>query len=223
MSLKEQDPTGNIENYVQDGLLFLLDGKNKGNVSGAWTSVAGNTYSFTNHGATFGTDYVQFDGVDDYLQGSSPGSSVVPSRTAGTVEVVCDFEGSSTGVIFYPRANNKTCICFGTTAFYYGVDNTSSRNYYYPLRTLAKASWSVSSARRYENGVSMSLSESKNYVTGVNTSYNLIGKRNNSTTPYFFKGKIYSIRVYTKQLTQAEVLQNLAVDNARFNLGLTLT
>ena len=57
---------GNISNYVQDGLVLLLDGIDKGNVSGAWTDLIGGK-SFTNHGATFNDDNVQFDGTDDYL------------------------------------------------------------------------------------------------------------------------------------------------------------
>lgn len=38
----------------------------------------------------------------------------------------------------------------------------------------------------------------------------------------FFAGKIYSIRLYNRQLTSTEVAANLAVDNIRFSMGLTL-
>ena len=40
-----------------------------------------------------------------------------------------------------------------------------------------------------------------------------------STNQSFFKGKIYSIRVYSRKLTEAEQRQNLAVDIARFGIG----
>ena len=37
-----------------------------------------------------------------------------------------------------------------------------------------------------------------------------------------FKGKVFSVRVYSRILTQSEMLFNQSVDNTRFNLGLTL-
>ena len=230
LMLLQEDSAGNLSNYVQDGLILHLDGKEKGNNAGKWTDVK-NGYQYTNNGATFNSDHVYFDGVDDYLQGANPSNNAMPlgaagSGTYGTIEVVLDFENLNiaAGTVFVPRGNSKIALYLGSTgSMLYAVDNASSRNYYYPISTLQKASWSISSVRRYENGSPMTLSTSKSYFSGVSTSYNLIGKRNNSSTPRFFKGKIYSIRIYNKQLTQAEVLQNLAVDNVRFNLGLTLT
>ena len=223
VNLTINQDAGASPSYVSDGLVLWLDGKEKGGTTAWVDKVSG--YTFTNYGATFNDDCVEFDGVDDYLRGANPDSSVIPSRTGGTIEVVCDFTnwGVEAGCIFIPRANSKMCACFGSTGgFFYGIDNTSSRNYYFPISSLSKASFSVSSERYYENGSPMTLSSTKNYFSGISTSYNLIGKRNNSSTPRFFKGKIYSIRIYNRQLTEAEVLANLAVDNARFNLGLTL-
>ena len=37
-----------------------------------------------------------------------------------------------------------------------------------------------------------------------------------------FGGKLFSVRVYSRILTQSEMLFNQSVDNTRFNLGLTL-
>ena len=47
---------------------------------------------------------------------------------------------------------------------------------------------------------------------------NCIGKNGGST----FNGKVFSIRIYNRILNVNEVMQNLAVDNIRFGLGLTL-
>ena len=55
--------------YVTDGLVFWLDGIDKGGTT-AWVEKI-NNYSFENHGATFNTDHVYFDGVDDYLDSMS--------------------------------------------------------------------------------------------------------------------------------------------------------
>lgn len=214
-------PGSRISDYVQGGLILLLDGKNKGGTSGVWSNLVGNG-SFTRHGATFNSDHVYFDGIDDYLDSTNLSSTFFPSRTAGTIEVVCDNENfeEAMGVIIIGRGASRLCAAISKSkGFYYASDNTSSRAYNLPLVTAAKASISISSARQYENGVGLSLSSGKDYLSGFNGTYNYIGRRNSGT---YFKGKIYSIRVYSKQLTKAEVLQNLSVDNLRFNLGLTL-
>lgn len=224
MALNEEDPAGNIENYVQNGLFLLLDGKNKGGTNGVWKTIAGTWtgYSFTNYGATFNKDHVYFDGVDDYLRCSSMGTATnLPQRTAGTVEVVYENENLGTySVIFIPKQVSRLSAAINANNYFlYCADNTNSRSYTCPIVSESKASVSVSSARAYENGVAISRSSDKTYLSGVDSNYYYIGKRKSGN---HFKGKIYSIRLYSRQLTEAEVLQNLAVDNVRFNLGLTL-
>lgn len=218
-------PGGDISDYVQDGLFLLLDGKEKGNTDGVWKTIAGTWagYSFTNYGATFNSDNVSFDGIDDYLRCSSMGTATnFPQRTAGTIEIVCDNEnfGLSLGVIFIPKTAARLAAAITSgKLFQYGADSTSSRAYKCPIVTLAKSSLSASSARRYENGVALELSSGTSYLSGISSNYYYIGRNSGGN---YFKGKIYSIRIYSKQLSESEVLQNLAVDNIRFNLGLTL-
>lgn len=214
-------PGSLITDYVQDGLYLHFDGKQKGGVANRWTSVVGSGY-FTNYGATFNSDHVYFDGVDDYLRSTSYSSTAFPTRTNGTIEFVIDNENTgATSVVLIGRGNGGRLAAAiqADGGILYASDNTSARSYNYPISTISKGSFSVSSARYYQNGSLMSLSSGKTYLSGVNTSYNYIGGRNSGS---YFKGKIYSIRMYTRQLTQAEVMQNLSVDNLRFNLGLTL-
>ena len=218
-------PGSLITDYVQNGLFLLLDGKNKGGTNGVWKTVAGTWtgYSFTNYGATFNKDHVYFDGVNDYLRCSSMGTvSNLPSRTGGTIEVVYENEnlGTAMGVIFIPKTVSKIAAAVDSAKYFlYCADNTSARNYVCPIVSSSKASVSVSSARAYENGTAISRSSDKKYLNGISSNYYYIGRNSNGN---YFKGKIYSIRIYNRQLSQSEVLQNLAVDNLRFNLGLTL-
>lgn len=214
-------PGGGLSDYVQNGLYMHLDGKEKGGTANVWSNLAGSG-SFTNYGAAFNSDHIYFDGVDDYLRSTNYGSTAFPLRTAGTIEFVIDNENSGTlCVILIGRGNGGRLAAAiqSDGGILYATDNTTARAYYYPISTISKGSFSVSSARYYQNGSLMSLSSSKTYLSGVNGSYCYIGRRNSGL---YFKGKIYSIRMYTRQLTQAEVLQNLSVDNLRFNLGLTL-
>jgi hypothetical protein len=215
-------PGSLISDYVQNGLILHLDGKEKGGGS-TWDSVIG-TAKYTNYNAVFNSDHVYFNGTNSYLRGATPASNNTPTRTTGTIEIVYENEnfGTSASHIFVPRTNNRIGAYIAASgSFWYAYDNTNARSYYGRVSTLAKASISVNSARGYENGIAINETTSKSYVSGVNSSYNYIGRRQ-STTTGMFKGKIYSIRIYNRQLTETEVMQNLSVDNLRFNLGLTL-
>lgn len=214
-------PGSLISDYVQSGLILHLDGKNKGSVANAWSNLAGSG-AYTNYGATFNSDHVYFDGVDDYLRSASFDATFFPTRTRGTIEVVYDNEFYHEQLAVILIARTATRLSAGVDSgggFYYATDTASERSYNLPITTVAKGSFSVSSARYYENGSPMSLSTDKDYLSGYQNAYSYIGRRNAGS---YFKGKIYSIRIYSRQLTEAEVMQNLSVDNLRFNLGLTL-
>ncbi len=208
---------GELSDYVQDGLVLHMDGKEKGDTAGYWESIAGG-WLFENHGATFGTDYVSFDGTDDYLSNKN---YAPPLSGSGTIEVVyesaSDVYGSRLHVMFCGKTLNGIAFAINASKYVlYSMPNTTRNR---PISTLSKASISVSTDRAYENGVAMQTTTA-DYMTG-RASLNFIGKRGGNS-PQYMKGKIYSIRIYNRKLTQAEVLKNLAVDNARFNLGLVL-
>lgn len=204
---------GDVSDYVQNGLVLLMDGKTGKNGT-TWESVVGNVV-FTNNGATFNEDHVYFDGVNDYLNNTSFDPSL--SET-GTIEVVIDNEsfGGGMGVVFMGKTS--ACLGFGTNAskqILWSCGGSTKRQR--PVASLAKASFSISNQRMTQNGVVMTTNGS-NYL-GNQNSTNWIGRRN---TGNYFKGKIYSIRIYNRQLDSNEVAQNLSVDNIRFNLGLQL-
>lgn len=206
-----ETPGGKLSDYVQDGLVLHMDGKT-GKSGSTWTSVVGSVV-FTNSGATFNSDHVYFGGTN-YL---SETSFSPPASGTGTIEVVIDNEafGQSSALVFMGRVNSG--LGFGMNASKQIIWSCGATYRTRPVATLAKASFSISNSRKYQNGVSMSTSGS-DYWAGRNGT-NWVGRRN---TGNYFKGKIYSIRIYDKQLTEEEVLKNLSVDNIRFQLGLTL-
>lgn len=200
-----------VRQYVMNGLVLWLDGIDKGPDNTAWVDkVSG--YSFTNHGATFNTDNVSFDG-DDYLNEST---FVAPHVTVGTIEVCFNDEGTSSRMFFLPKTQGSlSCgiyVTGGTNKLIWSCNN--SRPMYVPVPQ--KGTVSVSTARAIANGSAMTASGNDYWGP---SSENRIGRASNT---YYYKGKIYSIRIYNRKLTEAEVLNNLAVDNERFNLGLTL-
>ena len=66
----------------------------------------------------------------------------------------------------------------------------------------------------YENASLLgNLSASNVWASSSGTNY--IGRRSTGT---YFKGNIYSIRVYDRVLTQEEVMQNYNADKLRFGI-----
>ena len=206
-------PGGRLSDYVQSGLVLHMDGKSGKSGNTSWNSVVGNV-TFTNYGATFNNDHIYFDG-DDYLTNTSFSP---PASGTGTIEIVYENETFGTASVMLFAGKTRSGLCFYVASsknIIYSIGATKRTKL---VATVAKSSTSISNARRYENGVSMSTNGS-DYCAGQDST-NHIGRR---STGNYFVGKIYSIRIYNRQLTQAEALQNLAVDNIRFNLGLTLT
>lgn len=207
-------PGGNLSDYVQDGLVLHMDGK-YGKGDGTWTSVVGSTV-FTNYGATFNSDNVQFDGSQEqYLQNTS---FTAPSST-NTIEVVWDIGQLQDHPfpVFFPKTNGRVCFHYNHSRDYvYRSSGSTSRSC--PRPTLAKASFSFSNTAILQNGSALT-SAANNYATRPSSTYNYIGR---GTSGVWATGKIYSIRIYDRQLTVDEAKANLAVDNIRFNLGLTL-
>ena len=193
--------------YVTDGLVLWLDGIEKGGTN-SWIDKINGT-SFGNHGATFNTDHVYFDGTDDYLDGTF----TAPKNSAGTIEVCFEREGTGTRIAFMAQTTNS--LAFGCIDTVLNWSNGTNRTTWQTLPT--KGTVGVNVNRAIANGVAMT-TRGNTYLSGRGT-VTLIGKRSSGN---FFMGKIYSIRIYNRALTENEILANQRVDNARFNLGLTI-
>ena len=198
--------------YVQNGLFLWLDGINKGNVANSWVDLIGGKV-FTNHGATFNNDNIEFDGVDDYLDATA---FSVPLSEDGTIEVVMDIDAISGKhfPVFKPTTSGGIMFFWASGGYIIWSYGTGNRGR--PVPKTKKGAWSFSNTGRYyENGKDIGINNSAALVSS-NGMY--IGRRSSD----YGKGKIYCIRIYNRKLSFAEIQQNLAVDNMRFNLGLSL-
>ena len=205
---------GELSDYVQSGLVLHMDGKSGKTGNTSWESVVGN-HIFTNYGATFNDDNVQFDGDGQYLENTS---FVAPGAGAGTIEVVCDMGTLFQRYFIALAPNVADSICFAVSPTGKCILRaTAAASKSRPKPTLAKASFSISDDYRQQNGENMAVLNNSNMARASST-YNYIGR----TSKNYTRGKLFSLRVYNRKLTEAEILQNLAVDNIRFNLGLTL-
>lgn len=203
------------------GLVFWLDGIDKGPNSGNWTDLIGG-HIFTNTGAISNDNHWYFNNTYQtaavaYMRNSDTLGFLKPNCT---IEVVYDSEINGYFCLFTQKTSNG--IIWGTNSS--GAQYISSVYTASPIfpRTAAPEciTASIRTGLMYKNGVAVSTSTDTNKF-GTIPSYNCIGYSDKATT-WAFKGKIYSIRIYNRQLSAAEMVYNQKIDDKRFNLGLEI-
>ena len=213
------------EKYIQDGLVFWLDGIKKGNNPLQWSSLIGN-YTFDLIDCTFLNNSVQFNGSTSY--GIMTQDSIIASATTGTIEVCYNILNPMdntqsilfTGGIYSNRSQigmavyniDRTCLS--------DFRNTGNRKRW--NTSASKATTSLSLNKCISNGSIISTyTIFSSFAPNIDNSFT-IGYRKYSSNEMRLNGNIYAIRMYNRILTDNEVLHNQKIDNRRFNLGLTI-
>ena len=203
--LRRREMVGEEEelSYITDGLVFHLDGIDKGDTQGAWTDlVSGTVFEGT---AESQSNCFFFNNT--YLSNSS---FSLGANSNYTVEICYKETVKQNGVLFC-SGNNTTGNIF--MAHYLSIYLQKGNSYNIDRVINTKYSLSLNSERCFQNLIG------KTYK-GVGSSYTNsrtnIGCRYNGNYQLFFRGYIYSIRVYNRNLTEAEILNNQKVDSKRF-------
>lgn len=218
-----------INTYIQDGLVFNLDGINKGVNEGKWTDLVGGV-QWTNYNAiSLNNGWSFANGA--YMLDNGTMSSY--SFANCTVEMCIDSNTSNSTYFIFVGAGARLSGCF--------VQSYRSKSWFTikpTTESITRGALSVSptisgtgkftisitgktNGRGYWNGVEKSIDN----VAYSAASTAIIGKRISSTTSdseFPFTGTIHSIRIYNRILSNEEMLNNQIVDNIRFNLGLTI-
>lgn len=244
LTAAKEGSSDTISQYVQDGLVFHLDGINKGNNADAWTDLIGGV-DFPNHGATELENGWQFDGIDDYMGYLNDNSKSLNLKAGDcTIECCCydnslnnESGTSHAGMSIIYLGQNKAVGTNATNCVYlslvYNVNQRYINGIYVKGTTnvwqdqkadvVAEHTISVNEERGYDNELSLS-SLNANHWDSMNGG-RTIGARYHPSlgkAAGFLLGKIFAIRIYNRILTETEMRQNQRVDNERFNLGLTL-
>ena len=201
-------PIPSADAYVQDGLVFQLDGIDKGNVEGAWVDrKAGKQFTLNN--CIVNSDNIQFNGTDS----KAVYNQLLNFGTTTTVEVV-----------FTREKVFGTIISSGTKVELIALQLTSGYKYRYfsgnqktgmvfPDPTTIHTLSIPTSGRPILDQIAQPKT-SKDFYTESDTDTNTyVGGG-----PSYSKGKIYSIRIYNRNLTQTEMLKNQMIDIERFNI-----
>lgn len=206
--------------YIQDGLVFQLDGYERGtSVNNEWVDLIGGQVFVPSDQST---DAVWSDGklITPYEMICADYTLAVTLRTM-TVEVVFEITNNYNGVIFKSkrtstseRSADSACV-----VIYNKYILLSNLKNYRPAvkslstdwRTLSATALTVSTGRAIINGSEKTVS-----------SYDFIYPNGDHAQIGTITGSISSIRIYNRVLTAEEQLYNQRIDNERFNLGLDL-
>lgn len=213
------------DDYIQDGLVFQLDGIDYGGVAGHWIELK-NGFDWYEHE---GTDLHHEDGYMLF-----PGGKWMLCND--TIPAYPDSTHCIEGCFRYDVSNWNSIINLGT-------DNVAL---WMQVQTAFGGARGSNKPRiRYDNvAVPNTLSSPFNVTTNIfGNTFNVNGEivptydtynrggngraiigalESNAASSYNMQGRIYAIRIYNRQLTAEEIAHNQHVDNVRFNLGLDL-
>ena len=201
-------PIPSADAYVQDGLVFQLDGIDKGNVEGAWVDrKAGRQFTLNN--CIVNSDNIEFNGTDS----KAVYNQLLDFGTTTTVEVVFTRE-KVFGTIISSGDKIELMALRETTGYkyrYFSGNQVTGIPFPDPttIHTLSIPTSGrpildqIAQAKTYKYFFTESDTDTNTYVGGG---------------PSHSIGKIYSIRIYNRNLTQAEMLKNQMIDIERFNI-----
>lgn len=199
-------PIPSADAYVQDGLVFQLDGIDKGNVEGAWVDrKAGRQFTLNN--CIVNSNNIQFNGKDS----EAVYNQLLDFGTTTTLEVVFTRE-KVFGTIISSGDKIQLIALYLTSGYQHEFfSGNQVTGMVFPDTTTIHTLSIPTSGRPILDQIAQpktskdfySVSDTNTYVGGG---------------PSYSKGKIYSIRIYNRNLTQAEMMKNQMIDIERFNI-----
>lgn len=207
--------------YISDGLVLHLDGGHKGTNAARWESLVGTSYiSINTTICTVENNAIVTNGANGLL-GSNP---LLIKAQDGTVELCGQVLTPVTNGFIFSSNNNSaqkplSIVKIGN-GFMYSYARFANNTYNFAnIDNIISSPFSVSmnGLTGLLNGVAFTSTSENGYN---NTPFIIGAKTTGGTLPTNIR--IFSIRMYDRQLSQAEILHNLKVDNERFSLGLTL-
>ena len=214
--------------YVQDGLVFHLDGIDKGPNENAWTDLIGGVV-FENHGAVPLENGWRFDNVLDnpiqkYLLTNQKLNFPYDTHTIEITYISRDFNNSVHQLLFTTSYDNSVAAGYVLSKAYCfkhcGLNNSNALKFpYNRIDDFNLASLSCAKNITVINGSSSSSSSSANGCWNLaEDKTSCIGGRHAAkSTSAKFNGIIHSIRIYNRLLTEEEMKHNQEVDRKRFD------
>ena len=218
-------PIPSADAYVQDGLVFQLDGIDKGNVEGAWIDrKAGRQFTLNN--CIVNSDNIEFNGIDsEAIDNDNYTLPTVPENY--TIEVVLYYGGGS-GILTQNSSSgygNPMMVSLYSAAYYltigrklYAVE-ALPENKYMCLQAWARGQTPTIQVNC--NGDVLALRDGgiigNNEFAYGRPSVGCVWTSSSNRAGQLL-GKVYSIRLYNRLLTEEERYNNMVVDYMRFRI-----
>lgn len=217
-------------NIVMNGLVYAIDAGSTRSYPGSGTTVTslvGTSTGTLNNGVGFTNSYeggFTFDGSNDYI---SINDSIL-NVDAFTVEAVVNIahntgnetilgigNGSSSGIWFLKHRSGlgNRLVMHGYDGVNPRIDVISSNIVPDAENTYVAVTFNGTSYQLYIEGVADGNSVSDNKVGATSTNY--IGRLNTSS---YVAGTIYTVKLYNRALSAAEISQNYNAQKSRFGL-----
>jgi hypothetical protein len=229
----------NSKNIITDGLVLNLDASDKLSYSGSgvtWTDRSGNGYNST---LINGPDFtsanggaIVFDGASDRATFTTP----IGASSSQTYEIWTNIIASSGAAagFAYLLHNNSNNHSTGNSYLHIGVSSdgkyTASLNgQYVNMNTGVVASnsnivqiiltWDGTTQKNYINAVLKNSESLSGSVQNFSTTTGMGDAVQAGANGYReVQGRVYSVKIYNKALTQAEISQNYNATKSRFGL-----
>lgn len=199
-------PIPGADAYVQDGLVFQLDGIEKGGVDGVWKDLVGNK-DFTLFNCITNPNNIEFNGTNSQgiaeTLGFDSATHTLEFIYSGTKVAGVPFFGGPTSeyLCVMPQGTPLRRLTFGTGMKY--LSNPASE-----LKMIsANADGIILNGNKVGTSAELEANASYNDTIACLGHYKYANR---------FLGKIYAIRVYNRKLSYEEMIQNQAIDSVRF-------
>ena len=226
--------TGNITitasgiTYVENGLVFHLDGINKGTNEGKWTDLAGGV-QWTNYNATPLANGWEFSNGAYMLD-----DGTLPAYNFYDVTYEMCINSNTSNKNYFIFVGTDASICASFIQKYYshswftikGLTEKPNRGTLVSNLINGTGNFIISiSGETDGSGVWNGSIQSFDNLAYSASGTAVIGKRIPTTSSgeeFPFTGTIHSIRIYNRILSTNEMLQNQKIDNIRFEMGLNI-
>lgn len=203
---------------------YANNGSTRTHTATTWKDLSGNGNTATLSGPTWYDKYLYFDGSNDYAYKTSASYGI--SNNKYTLEIIVESEKDDVYQPIFNTVNTGTAVQQYMTIWkgkynYFTLDITNGsavsqlsssskvvNNTKYKLTAVLNGTnYKLYNGAQLDNSIDVSFTP-KMYSSGL-----YIGGNS-----YYFKGKIYSIRVYNKALSEDEIIHNYNYDKQKFNL-----
>lgn len=205
--------SASLTSYVQDSLILLYDGYNKP-VKNTLKDLSGNNKhgEIKNSENYWNGDSIVLDGTDDYINLFN--NLDVLKDKPYTIEMVLQLDQDNAFLI----GNNSTNIQFVSKNLSFNFNGQSITADSFYTNGKLSVSFVVDKINKRFEGYSNAISKVQTTNESLSSNLDFTNFKIGYGNDINLKGKVYSVRIYDKALTESDIKTNYEVDKTRFGL-----